>query len=43
MRWSDKYLNRMKKEADERDENSKIAISVKDLYKSFKLTTEKAW
>ena len=44
MSWSsDKYLKDMKEEVEKQSENDKIAISVQDLYKSFKLPTERAW
>ncbi len=41
--WVDKYLKRMRGEVAQRNEDEKIAISVKDLYKSFKLPTERSW
>ena len=43
MSWSDRYLKKMRSEVEERSENDKVAISVNNLYKSFKLPTEKAW
>lgn len=43
MKWSDKYLKKMRSEAEKRSLDDDTAISIKDLYKSFKLPTEKAW
>ena len=43
MKWTERYLKRMREKAHEESEASEIAISVKDLYKSFKLPTERAW
>lgn len=43
MKWTERYLKRMREKAHEEAEASEIAISVKDLYKSFKLPTERAW
>lgn len=43
MNWSKKYLEKMRDEVAERNEDEDIAIAVKDLRKSFKLPTEKAW
>ena len=43
MNWSEKYLKKMRSEVEERNEDANIAVSVKDLYKSFKLPTEKSW
>ena len=43
MKWSDRYLKKMHDTAIEEMEASNTAISVKDLYKSFKLPTERAW
>lgn len=43
MKWTEKYLKRMREKAHEEAVASEIAISVKDLYKSFKLPTERAW
>ncbi len=43
MKWTEKYLKRMREKAHEEAEASEIAISVNDLYKSFKLPTERAW
>lgn len=43
MRWSEKYLKLLRKKAHEEALASEVAISVRDLYKSFKLPTERAW
>lgn len=43
MSWSDKYLHRIGKAAKEQDENNNKAVIVKNLSKSFKLPTERAW
>ncbi len=43
MKWSEKYLRRMREKAHEEAEANENAIEVKDLYKSFKLPTERAW
>lgn len=43
MRWTEKYLKRMREKAHEEAVANEVAISVKDLYKSFKLPTERAW
>ena len=43
MKWSDRYLKRMQKNAREQALEDNIAIEVKDLKKSFKLPTERAW
>ena len=43
MKWSDRYLKKMKSEAAEEAANDKIAIKVENLHKSFKLPTERAW
>ncbi len=43
MKWSDKYLKRMRAAAKEHALENDVAIEVKDLVKSFKLPTERAW
>ena len=43
MKWSDRYLKRMQKNAREQALEDNVAIAVKDLKKSFKLPTERAW
>lgn len=43
MKWSDRYLKKMRKEATDRAADDRIAIKVDNLYKSFKLPTERAW
>ena len=43
MKWSDRYLRRMRENAEEQALDNDVAIEVKDLKKSFKLPTERAW
>ena len=43
MKWTDKYLKKMRKQAREQAQKNNNAIEVHDLYKSFKLPTERAW
>lgn len=43
MKWTENYLKRMREKAHEEAVASEVAISVKDLHKSFKLPTERAW
>ena len=43
MKWSDRYLKKMKSVAEEEALADNIAVQVKDLRKSFKLPTERAW
>ena len=43
MKWRDRYLKKMGEDAKLQSEKSEIAIEVKDLYKSFRLPTERAW
>lgn len=43
MKWSDKYLKKMKAEAVSSASEKNVAIKVDGLYKSFKLPTERAW
>ncbi len=43
MKWSEKYLKRMHDTAEAEAMDEEIAIKVSDLYKSFKLPTERAW
>ncbi len=43
MKWSDRYLKKMKKQAAIEAANTNVAIKVDGLYKSFKLPTERAW
>ena len=43
MKWSDRYLKKMKVVAEKREEDEKNAIVVRNLCKSFKLPTERAW
>ena len=43
MKWSEKYLRKMREKAHAEALENDIAIEVADLYKSFKLPTEKAW
>lgn len=43
-KWSDdEYIEDLKEDVLERDEDDKVAIAVENLYKSFKLPTEKAF
>lgn len=43
MKWSDRYLKRIRADAEEQASENNIAIEVNDLVKSFKLPTERAW
>lgn len=43
MKWSDRYLKKMKSAAEEEALAENIAVKVEDLRKSFKLPTERAW
>lgn len=43
MKWAEKYLKMMRRQAHEQAEKNSVAIEVRDLYKSFKLPTERAW
>ncbi|MBQ3309105.1 ABC transporter ATP-binding protein [Candidatus Saccharibacteria bacterium] len=43
MSWAEKYLGKVRKEVEKRNEDSKIAVSVQGVYKSFRLPTEKSW
>lgn len=43
MKWSDRYLKKMRESAHKESQKNDVAIYVKDLHKSFKLPTEKAW
>ena len=43
MKWSERYLKKMRKEAAIDAANDNVAIRVDKLYKSFKLPTERAW
>lgn len=43
MKWSEKYLKRMREKVHEEALANENAVEVKDLYKSFKLPTERAW
>ncbi len=43
MKWSDRYLKKMKSVAEEEALAENTAVKVTDLYKSFKLPTERAW
>ena len=43
MKWSDRYLKKMRSEAATQAANNNVAIKVDGLYKSFKLPTERAW
>lgn len=43
MKWSERYLKKMKSAAEEEAIADEIAVKVDDLHKSFKLPTERAW
>ena len=43
MKWSDRYLKKMRSAAEKEALDNSISIEVKNLHKSFKLPTERSW